>query len=70
MEINANNHSSQQKGISKTNVKAHLDEREKANNGDWGDQRDGPETKSEDHDANQNDNTGGAGSTGSAATNS
>jgi len=46
------------------------DEREKANNGDWEDQRDETGKDKEGYDADQNDNTGGAGSTGSAATNS
>lgn len=46
------------------------DEREQANDGDWNEQRDDARTDNEEHDSNRNDNTGGAGSTGSAATNS
>ena len=45
------------------------DEREKANKGDWEGQRDKSGT-TESYDTDTNDNTGGAGSTGSAATNS
>ncbi|HEU4496168.1 MAG TPA: hypothetical protein VFR70_03880 [Flavobacterium sp.] len=42
----------------------------KANTGDWDDQRDEARTDEEGDDGRENDNTGGAGSTGSAATNS
>jgi|GEM_PF-4658587 len=46
------------------------DAREQANNGNWEEQRDDTRTDQEDYDFEQNYNTGGAGSTGSAATNS
>lgn len=41
-----------------------------ANTGDWDDQREDARTDEEGYDTDKNDNTGGAGSSGSAATNS
>lgn len=41
-----------------------------ANTGDWNDQREDARTDEEGYDTDKNDNTGGAGSSGSAATNS
>jgi len=45
-------------------------DREDANTGDWDDQRDDARTDKEGYNTDKNDNTGGAGSSGSAATNS
>ncbi len=57
--------------VMENSEKNHKDEREKANNGDWNKQRPESEKQNEGYDGeNKNDNSGGAGSTGSAATNS
>ena len=45
-------------------------DREDANTGDWDDERDNASTEKESYNTDKNDNTGGAGSSGSAATNS
>ncbi|MEZ0131094.1 hypothetical protein AB9T88_15525 [Flavobacterium sp. LBUM151] len=46
-------------------------DREDANTGDWDEERDDARTdKKEGYNTDKNDNTGGAGSSGSAATNS
>lgn len=60
---------------SEQNNTANNDERENANTGDWDDERDEAGTDPNRYDPDQfeeggNDNSGGAGSTGSAATNS
>jgi len=44
--------------------------RSQENTGDWTEQRESTRTDDEAYDDEKNDNTGGAGSTGSAATNS
>ncbi|WP_264538000.1 hypothetical protein [Flavobacterium sp. N1736] len=45
-------------------------DREDANTGDWDDERDDARTDKEGYNTDKNDNTGGSGSSGSAATNS
>ncbi len=48
----------------------YTNDREDANTGDWDDERDDSRKSKEGYNTEKNDNTGGAGSTGSAATNS
>jgi len=66
MENSSNNEND--KGVGKNRTGG---SKENANTGDWDDQRDDARTDGEGYDEeSENDNTGGAGSTGSAATNS
>jgi len=52
------------------NTVNNTDPREDANSGDWDDERDDAGTDPNRYEEGENDNSGGAGSSGSAATNS
>ena len=61
---------SQHRYANQYNANQYNSDREEANTGDWDEERDDARTDKDGYNSDKNDNSGGAGSSGSASTNS